>query len=186
MMSSLASAFTLLPLEALSRRTNNNRLESGSGLMFSRVTIFVLASLGLASLASAATSYLEMAPGQGCILLAGFDVRTKDAGSVDELRIEARVAHAVCGHGSSIASQGKKHMVVKGTSSSDLTWVAYGGMLPFNNKDTQFKNFPICVIGPDQLVADGVVAKAPAGQANIDFDFGSYMWCVVFTDDERY
>jgi hypothetical protein len=136
----------------------------------------VVASLGLASLVSAVTSYLEVAPNQGCVLLAGFDVKTKDAGSLAELRVEVKTASAVCGYGSNLLNDARYHKYNKATSDQGWVWVAYGGMVPFNNDTTRFRDFPICVIGPDELFADGTKAISRPGQANIDFTGDSYLW----------
>jgi hypothetical protein len=144
--------------------------------MLSWWNILSVASLGLASLVSAVTSVIEVAPNQGCILLVGYDVTTKDAGSLAELRVQIKTTYSVCGYGSSLATDGKTHKVVKKDSNEGLIWVAYGGMVPFNNEDVLFENFPICVVGPDELVANGNRANARPGGANVDFDWGSYLW----------
>lgn len=53
--------------------------------------------------------------------------------------------------------------------------VLYGGLLPIDST-YRFENFPLCVMGPQQLVPEGDKIIAPFEQQAIKLDGTTYLW----------
>lgn len=140
-------------------------------------TSLAMLAMALSSLvARAKKTYLEVAPGQGCVLLVGFNIKTKDAGSTAELRITPYNSWTVCGHGSTPSN---KYLPFvwdgQGGTYEKSIFVLYAGMAPFNDKSKAFKDFPICIRGPQHIYADGTDAMVKVEDQIMRWD-GTYYW----------
>jgi hypothetical protein len=125
---------------------------------------------------AAQNSIVEMAPNQGCVLIVGFFVQTKDADSTAELLVHPYCSWPVCGYGSTPSDNYLRYSFnTTGQNYDKSVLVVYSGMAPFNDKTKAFKDFPLCIRGPKQFSVSGHDAFVKPEDQALRMD-GTYYW----------